>query len=73
MERIRSNVYRSNRTVLSGVVHGLIVSPQKYHPYLPNMLQRPFIIIGTIIVLVIFVAPFVIGLFRRMTGRSPKE
>jgi hypothetical protein len=37
------------------------------------MLQRPFIIIASIIVLVIVVAPFVLGLARRITGRSPKE
>jgi len=37
------------------------------------MLQRPFIIIGSIVVLVIFVAPFVLGLYRRLTGRAPKD
>lgn len=37
------------------------------------MLQRPFIIIASIIVLVIFVAPLLLGLTRRITGRSPKE
>lgn len=37
------------------------------------MLQRPFIIVGSIIVMVIFVAPFVLGIFRRFSGRTPKD
>ncbi|MEY3385827.1 MAG: hypothetical protein RIR53_638 [Bacteroidota bacterium] len=50
-----------------------MVSRQKYHPYLPDMLQRPFIIIGMIIVVGILLAPYLIGFWRRLTGRSPED
>lgn len=37
------------------------------------MFQRPFIIIGTIIVVGILLAPYLMGFVRRLSGRTPKD
>jgi hypothetical protein len=70
---IRADVDRGNSVGCKGAAHGWLVRCQKYHPYLSDMLQRPFIIIGTIIVVGILLAPYVLGIARRLSGRSPKD